>query len=396
MKNIHILILIPFSILALILNACNSTPQLQEEEHHEEAANRVELTQAQYQQASIKIGKAERRNMSIPLKVNGLIDVPPQGNVSISMPYGGFITNLDLLPGSDVKKGQVLVTLENPEFIGFQQEYLEGLANRLYLKQEFLRQEKLHADSVTSTREFEKAKSEHLVNEAKIQSMEARLKMIGFNIGEVQKGNIRSSVSITSKVHGSIREVLTNVGSYVQPQDVIMSITDREDLHVELTVYESDIPKVKTGQVIRFRTENKSDWREAEVFLVGKDVREDRSVTVHGHLKSHDDDLLPGMYVSAMIETASISAWTLEESSIVRFGGKHYVFISKGEEMENGAKIHVFEMLEVTLGNKTDHYLEVISIGKDRSLSELTLVTKGAFTLLGKAKNSEDEGGHSH
>lgn len=394
MKNIYITI--SLFVFTVLLNACSSAPQAMEEEHHNEAANRIELTQAQYDQATIEIGKAEKREMSIPLKVNGRIDVPPQGNVSISMPYGGFITKLELLPGSNVKKGQVLVTVENPDFVGFQQEYLEGLANRLYLKEEFKRQELLYADSITSTREFEKVKSEHLVNEAKIKSMEVRLKLIGFNIKDIQSGNIRSSVPVISKVSGSIRDVFANVGSYVQPQDVIMSITDREDLHVELTVYESDIPKVKEGQMIRFRTENNAEWRDAEVFLVGKDVREDRSVTVHGHMKAHDDDLLPGMYVSARIETASILVWTLEESAVVRFGGKHYVFVSKGEEDENGTKIQVFEMHEVIVGNKSDQYVEVNPINKSMLFYKLPLVTKGAFTLLAKAKNTESEGGHSH
>ena len=49
-------------------------------------------------------------------------------------------------------------------------------------------------------------------------------------------------VNIYAPVSGSVREVYTNVGKYIDPEDVIMDVTDAKDLHVELTVYENDIP----------------------------------------------------------------------------------------------------------------------------------------------------------
>ena len=391
MKTINILIL-----LAAILIRCGSAADQPADDHHDEEGNIVELTQEQLDQSEIVIGKVEKRTVGVPLKVSGTIDVPPQGNISINMPYGGFITKLTMLPGTEVKKGQALVTLENPEFISFQQQYLEALANRLYLKEEFDRQEKLYEEKVSSKKEYEKAKSDHLINEATIQSLEAQLTRIGFNTKSIQNGTIRSTVTIYSPVNGAVRDVFSNVGSFVQPQDAIMSITNREDLHVELTVYENDIPKVKIGQRIRFRTENQENWREAKVFLVGKNVRDNRSVTVHGHLNSHDPDLLPGMFVSAEIETDKITVSTVDELSLVRFEGKQYIFSSRGAQEENGETVHQFEMIEVNTGTKADNFMEIKAVDSSVNLEELNVVSKGAFTLLGMAKNVEEEGGHGH
>lgn len=391
MKTLYILIL-----FSAVLVKCGSTTEQTTEDHHDEQANLVEISQDQLDQATIAYGAIEKRTMGIPLNVNGQIDVPPQGNISINMPYGGFITKLQMLPGTEVRKGQSLVTLENPDFINFQQEYLEALANRLYLKEEFDRQEKLYQEQVSSKKDFEKAKSDHFINEATIQSLEAKLYRIGFNTKAIHDGKIRSTVTITSPVNGAVRDVFSNVGSFVQPQDVIMSITNREDLHVELTVYENDIPKVKMGQRIRFRTENTEEWREAKVFLVGKNVRENRSVTVHGHLSNHDDDLLPGMYVSAEIETDKVNVWAVEEQAIVRFAGKQFVFAFKATQEENGETVHVFEMIEVNTGTKSDNFVEINAADSSIDLANLKLVSKGAFTLLAAAKNMDEEGGHGH
>jgi cobalt-zinc-cadmium efflux system membrane fusion protein len=392
-KNISL-----FATAVLIMVSCGSKTEEVAEEHHEEGENTVELTEAQYEQAAIQIGTAERKVIGSELRVNGTIDVPPQSNISINMPYGGFVKYTEMLPGSKVKKGQLLVVIENPEFIQFQQEYLESLANRDFLKAEFERQEELYQEKVASGKNYQQAKSVYLANEARIKTMEERLRLIGFNPAKIEGGTVSASVNIYAPVTGLVREVYTNIGKYINPQDVIMDITNAEDLHVELTVYENDIPRVREGQRIRFALANSpEEWREAEVFLVGSGVREDRSVTVHGHLKKMHEDLKPGMYVAARIETDSNEVLAAPEASIVRFGGKQYVFSYAGKKSENGETVHDFEMLEVIKGYTEDGYTQISLADTAEDLSNIQLVTKGAFTLLAKAKNTEEEGGgHGH
>ena len=380
----------------MVMVSCDSKNEEAAEEHHKEE-NSVELTQAQYEQADIQVGSIEKRVIGSELRVNGMIDVPPQSNISINMPYGGFVKYTEMLPGSRVRKGQLLAVIENPEFIQFQQDYLEGLANQEFLKAEFERQQELYDEKVASGKAFQQAKSSYLANEARIKTMEERLKIIGFNQAKIRAGAVSASVNIYSPVNGSVREVYTNVGKYINPQDVIMDITNSEDLHVELTVYENDIPRVKKGQRIRFTLASTPDhWREAEVFLVGSGVREDRSVTVHGHLKEMHEDLLPGMYVAAKVETDTNEVWAAPEESVVRFGGKQYIFAYTNQRTENGESLHDFEMLEVTKGSTEDGYTQIALSDPSRDISSLKLITKGAFTLLAKAKNTEEEGGNGH
>jgi cobalt-zinc-cadmium efflux system membrane fusion protein len=382
------------AIMSLIMISCSAKIEEVSEEHHEEASG-VELTQAQYDQAKIKLGSIEKRTIGSELRVNGVIDVPPQSNISINMPYGGFVKFTDMLPGTSVKKGQLLVVIENPDFIQFQQDYLEGLANQEYLKAEFDRQQELYIEKVASGKAFQQAKSAYLVNEARIKTMEARLKLIGFSPSKVSSGAVSVSVNIYSPVTGYVREVYTNIGKYVDPKDVIMNITNSDDLHVELTVYENDIPRIKEGQRIRFSLANSPDqWREAEVFLVGSGVREDRSVTVHGHLNEIYDDLLPGMYVRAKIETNTNEDWVVPEAAVVRFGGKHYIFGFVNEHMEVEGKVYTFEMHEVIPGYSEDGFTQVSLVDFSDEISSIKLVSEGAFTLLAKAKNTEEEGGH--
>ena len=397
MKEIYKIAIL--SIL-LIAASCKEATVKKQEEHTLKNENIVELTDAQMKQTLIEIGKAVKRNIGNEITVNGMIDVPPQGNISVTIPYGGFLKYTEMLPGSKIRKGQIVARVENPEFIEFQRAYLEAMADNEYLKSDFERQKILSDERVSSTKVFEKAKSMYLNNQATIKALESKLRLININPKTVSNGNISSSVNVYSPINGVVREVYVNTGKYFGSQDVLMDITDASDLHVELNVFEDDIPSIRIGQKIRFRLANAPDeWMRAEVFLIGNNVRDDRSVTIHGHLEGSntDKELLPGMFVNAKIEVGMSEVVSLPEEAIVRFQGKQYLFEAIGNRTENGAKMQDFEMLEVEKGNEEDGYVAVTLIDKSRNIESLDIVIKDAFTLLAKAKNSEEEGGgHGH
>jgi len=366
-------------------------------EQHSEDENHIELTNEQLKNTNVEIGKAEMRSLGSEISVNGIIDVPPQGNISINIPYGGFLKYTEMLPGTKVKKGQLLAVIENPMFIDIQQEYLEAVAKGEYLKTDFDRQEILYNEEVSSAKVYQQAKSMYNTNRAQINAMEEKLRLIGVNLKSLQAGKVSSAVNIYSPVTGQVREVFSNIGKFVGPEDIIMDVTDAKDLHVELTVYESDITKVQTGQKIRFSLANKPEsWKEAEVYLIGSGVRDDRSITVHGHLLKEYEDLWPGMFVNARIETGASDSYTLPEDAVVRFNAKNYIFISKGSNEEDGVEKHNFEMIEVKTGSSEAGIIQINPVEQEFDLKSASIVVKDANTLLATAKNSEGGGGHGH
>ena len=394
MKNIYITI---FFIVALMSTGCKDNAQPMVEDDHKGEENQVELTDAQMEQTNIVIGKVEKRKIGHEISVNGMIDVPPQGNISVTVLYGGFLKYTEMLPGSRIKKGQVIASVENPEFIEFQREYLEALANNDYLKADFDRQQTLNDENVTSTKVFQKAKSMYLTNQANIKSLESKLRLIGINPTSVKNGNLSTVVNVYSPINGVVRDVYINTGKYFNPQDVIMDITDATDLHVELKVYEDDIPLIRNGQRIRFRLANApEEWMEAEVFLIGSNVRDDRSITIHGHLKEKNEDLLPGMFVNAAIEVEAQERYAVPEEAIVRFEAKQYIFKSLGKRREGENPMNDFEMLEITKGNEEEGFVAFEFVDETQDITSMEIVLKDSFTLLAKAKNSKEEGGHGH
>ena len=125
------------------------------------AADRVTLTADEQQLGGIRLGGFTRRPMSGGLKVNGVLDVPPENLVSVSAPLGGFVDRTDLLQGSRVRKGQVLATIRNPDFVQLQQDYQETRSQLKYAKAEYERQSELYRQEVAPQKNFQRAQAEY-------------------------------------------------------------------------------------------------------------------------------------------------------------------------------------------------------------------------------------------
>ena len=157
-------------------------------------------------------------------------------------------------------------------------------------------------------------------------------------------------------------------------------------------MFERDVARVQNGQLIRFTLASDSTGthreRTARVYLVGKAIGEDRTVRVHGHLDEENDPaLLPGLYVRAVIETGRTDASALPDAALVRFEGQNYAFA-----VEAAGR---YRLVPVTLGRSEDNFTEVtLPAGLPPTT---TFVTDGAYSLLAKMKNAEEEGApHGH
>jgi len=343
--------------------------------------NEVSLTDEQVKSINIQLGQVEKRQISNPVKANGMLDVPPQNLVTISAPLGGFVKYTGLLQGMKVKKGQVVVVMEHPDYIQIQQDYLESKSQLEYLELEYKRQQDLSAENVNAMKALQQSKSNYVSTKAKVEGLKAKLKLININSGDIEAGDIKSTISIAAPISGFVTQVNINIGMHVNPTDVMIKIVDTEHLHAEAQVFEKDIAKLIIGQTVRIRLSNETKERLAKVYLIGKEITSERTVRVHCHLSDEDPSLIPGMYFSAIIETNKNLETVLPNEAVVNFNGIYFVFIT------NDMASHRYEMIEITKGISEDGYTVV---NLPESAQHKSIVVNGTYALLGILKNKED------
>ncbi|SDM73673.1 membrane fusion protein, cobalt-zinc-cadmium efflux system [Catalinimonas alkaloidigena] len=356
---------------------------------------RVEVSAAQYQHAGIHLGGLQRRVMSQTLPVTGMVDVPPENLVSLSAPLGGFVKRTELLQGMRVRKGQVLATLENPEFITLQQDYLESKSQLTYLTLEYERQRELRQQNVSSAKLFQQTTQDYERTQIRVEALAEKLALIGIRAERLTPGKISRMAPLYSPINGYVTEVHVNVGTWVNPTDVLFEIADTDHLHAELTVFERDLSRIRPGQKIRFTLPNE-DQRErtATVYLVGKAIGEDRSARVHGHLDKEDSALLPGMYLQARIEMGTDSVPVLPQGAVVTTAEQAYVFVQRGRRQEGGQQVYDFERIPIQTGVSEGDYVQVELPDRMDAATE-SIVVQGAYALLSLMENGEEEG-HGH
>ncbi len=349
------------------------------------ASNLVSLTSEQYQTVGIELGNTEQRTISGTLKVNGLLDAPPQNLVSISPPMGGFLKSTPLLQGMPVKKGQVIAVIENLDFIQLQQDYLDSKSQLDFLEAEYQRQQELNKENVNAVKTLQQARAQYQSMLAKVQGLQAKLRFINLNPAKIGQGNIQPAIQLYSPITGFVTQVHGNLGSYINATSVLFQIVDPEHLHAELTIFEKDISQIKVGQKVRFTLANETRERTATVYLIRKEIEADRSVGVHCHLDQEDNNLLPGTYLTAWIETGNEAVPTLPESAIINAGDKKYIFVQKAKT-DKGAD---FEQIAVQTGNIENGFVEIVSFGKSKPAHPIVL--KGAYDLWATMTNTEEE-----
>lgn len=342
----------------------------------------VQLTDAQLKNISLTTGKLEIKSISSILKVNGTIDVPPQNLVSISVPLGGFLKSTKLLPGMHLLKGEVIAIMEDQQYIQLQQDYLTTAVNLKYTEADYNRQKDLNQSKATSDKAFQQAEADYTNQKITLKSLNEKLKLIGINPEKLNENTISRSISITSPIDGYVSKVNVNIGKYVNSTDVLFELVNPQDIHLGLTVFEKDLDKLFIGQkVFAYTNNNPGKKYPCEIILIGKDLSDERSVEVHCHFEKYDKSLIPGMFMNAEVEVEPHNAFVIPNDGLVRFEGKEYVFT----QLENKK----YEMQEVDTKN-TENGFTQISFADSTDIRSKIFVTKGAYTLLMKMKNTEE------
>ena len=342
--------------------------------------NHIQVSQAQFIQNKMMLGNLEEKSFPDVVTANGMIDVPPENRAVVNAKMGGYIKTTPLLIGDKVRQGEVVVTIENPEFVTIQQQYMEVNEQLTYLKSEYDRQVTMQAENITSQKSYLKAESDYRTAVAKHAGLEKQLSMLNILPSRVRTGAISAVVNIYAPISGSITKVNVTRGSYLSPATEILEIINNDHIHLELSVFEKDIMNIKKGQHIDFKIpEASTETFKAEVHLVGTAIDENRTIKVHGHLEDESNhNFLVGMFLEAQIVTNSTSAKALPGEAIIEVDGKNYVLILDKKEGET----YYFNQQEVELKNSYNGY-SVIEI-KNVFEENVQFLTRGAFNLLGE------------
>lgn len=383
-----------YTYLLLILLAVTSCTQQEKpkEEATEasapEAINRVSLTANQIKTAGIELGTIEMKNLATAIKANGLLSVPNQNKALVTSVTNGTIRTLTVQPGNYVHKGQVIATILNPDIAQLQQQSQTTQSQLLLAQQEYQRQKELVEGNAAPLKNLQKAEAELSALKATQKSQQMQLSALGISPSATNHGRIVTSIPVLAPISGTVSEVSAQIGSNVDASTPIAQIVNNSQLHLDLFVFEKDLPKVKAGQRIHFTLTNSAGKEyDAQIYSIGTAfASQSKTIPVHAVVMGNKAGLIEGMNVTAIISIGNAVLPAVPSEAIVSNGGQDYIFmVQKQDDKET-----VFERVPVAKGVSDIGFTEITPVSDLKPGSGI--VVKKTFFVLAKMVNTgEDE-----
>lgn len=387
-------------------------------DHEEATATVTTLTQEQIKAVGITLGTIEYKQLTASIKANGALRVPNNNKGNATSLYGGVVKTLTVQIGDHVKKGQVIATIANPQFIQLQEEYLTIDSRITLAEQEMQRQKELSEGNAGAKKNLQSATAELNTLRTRKASLQQQIQLMGINPNTVSNSNLRSALTVTSPISGTVSNVFAKIGSYVDVAFPVIEIVDNSSLHLDLQVFEKDLPKIRVGQIIHFTlTNNPEKEYDATVFSIGSSFEnESKSIAVHAKVSGTPTGLIDGMNITGIVSLDHVKSPAVPNEAIVEADGKYYIFIQTDREAqehheENGHDDHGHAHDEGEAGKHANEQVKTMNFEKTeviKGVSDLgytavtfitevpanvKIVTKGAFFINAKLSNT---GGHQH
>lgn len=347
------------------------------------------LSQQQYDALSMKIDTLGTRLMTGFVEANGELEVPPQNEATVTPVIGGNVANIRVIEGEKVKKGSVLASIEHPDIIKIQTDFINAVNQLNFQEKDFQRQQKLYNAGVGSGETFQRAEAAYTSMKGQVSGLEAQLIQLNVNPEAVKNGNIQRQIAILSPIEGAVLEVNVKTGQFVQAQTNMFEIINTHHIHAELLVFEKDVAKLEVGQKIYLTVESLPGKElTAAVLSISKNFeRDSKTLHVHAEIENQHENLVPGMYVRARIAVDDNRSIALPESALAKDGDKFFVFTAEEE-----GDAWSFKPVEVIPGTEENGWVEIEPL---KNLPEDTrFAYNNAYYLM--AEMNKGEGGHSH
>jgi len=295
-------------------------------------------------------------------------------DVAVSPKKAGIIHQILVKEGDRVKRGQVLVQLDDVD-ARLQVERAEAGVKQAAATVETYRSIvprylKLYESQVIPQQTLDELIMKVKVDEAKLDLAKAELNLARQNLLDHR---------IVSPIEGVVNLKIASLGEHVNvaPKDEILKIVQMDPLELEFYVPENWAGKVHLGSKLQFTLKAFSEekFSAALQFISPTADPATRNVKVKAVVPNPHYRLKPGFFAEVTVQTgANPKALAIPESALFSQGGKFFAFVAQNgvahrKEVETG---HRFEgKVEILKGIQEGE--QVVTVGHEQ-LSEGTKV----------------------
>ncbi|WP_338768815.1 efflux RND transporter periplasmic adaptor subunit [Massilia sp. METH4] len=285
------------------------------------AADAIAMTDAQVRANGIGIEAAQPSSIRDMLHLPAQVRADAERTVAIAAPARAMVQSVLVSPGTVVRKGQGLVTLQSPEVAQWRAD-AAAAAQRLQLARTTLeRERKLWNEGISARQDLEVAQAAH--DEARVQADAARQRLAA--LGIAVSGGAR--VTIHAPLAGVVIDRPAVAGMAADVSQPLATIADLDRVWIEAAVPSGSLAQVETGMPATITASALPEAVQGTVSFVGPVLGETtRMATARVTLPNPGLRLRPGMLATvdllgpkgdAPVTVAAEAVQTIHERSVV-------------------------------------------------------------------------------
>ena len=332
--------------------------------------------------ARLSVAPVEYAEFRDVLRVSGRVEADESRLARIGASVTGRITDLEVIPGQDVKRGQRLATLNSVELSTAQLAFLRAYSQRLLAQRAAQRAEQLFEADVIGRAELQRRQSEFAQAEAEVSAARGQLMVLGMAedavAGLTADRSVNSQASVRASMSGTVLERKVTQGQVVQPADTMFLLADLSSVWLVAEVPEQQATLIRRGESVEAEIASLPGDRLAGTlsFIAAIVNPETRTITVRMELDNADRRFKPAMLATMFIKGRPERRLAVPGAAVVRDENRDYVFVETGQNQ--------YALRLVNLGAEHEGRRQVMS-GLARGDR---IVVDGAFHLNNERKRS--------
>jgi cobalt-zinc-cadmium efflux system membrane fusion protein len=321
----------------------------------------VTLTDSQLH--SIAVARIAARQFLVRRPAVGNIDFNENASVQVFAPYQGRIIRAFVDLGDEVKKNQVLFTIESSDFLAAESSLISAAATLVQTDSALARAKKLYADKAIDQNDYETAVANQQSAEGALRAARDAVAIFGRTAAQIDHivatREVDRALIVKSPIAGRITARNAAPGLLVQPGNTPApySVADESTMWMLADVTETDTVDIKVGEPVTASVLALPGRVFAgKVTAVGASIDPNsRRLTVRSEIKNPGHVLRAGMFATFFIRTGdSVESPGVPLAGVVREGdGTMSVWVV-------GADPHVFTHRSVRIGLQQDGYDQIL------------------------------------
>jgi cobalt-zinc-cadmium efflux system membrane fusion protein len=215
----------------------------------------IELSESQLK--GVKVEAIETRDFPIEKRAVGSIDFNEDLLTQVFTPYAGRIIGLFAKIGDEVKKGQLLFTIDSPDLLQASSTLISAAGVLQLTSKNLARLKTLYETKAISQKDLEQAISDQQTAEGALRAARDSVRIFGKTDAEMDRmiadRKVDPTLVIQSPISGRITARNASPGLYVQPGNAPapFTVADISTMWMLANVTESDAPAFSVGQEVR-------------------------------------------------------------------------------------------------------------------------------------------------